>query len=156
MGATPSEPPVGIAARLEPPERLFTIEQADRLLPSLEEAFRGMDAIALRLQEVSDLLQDLEEYWGGRLADPDLPERPRYLELVRERDAAQEALDREIEGVHATGVLLKDFRSGLVDFYGVVAGNLVFLCWQRGEPAVRFYHTLEGGYAGRKPLAPVP
>jgi len=155
MGATPAETPSDLAARLDPPERLFTVDEADRLLPSLEAAFREMDAIALRLQEVSDLVQDMEAYWSGRLADPDLPDRPRYLELVRERDAAQPALDREIQAVHARGVLLKDFQSGLVDFYGIVAGKLVFLCWRRGEPSVRFYHSLEGGYAGRKPLAPV-
>jgi hypothetical protein len=158
MGATPfpSERPTDLSVRLDPPERLFTVEEANRLLPAIEAILHEMDARSPRLQEVSDLVQDLEEYWGGRLADGDLPERGRYLELVRERDEAQEALNRDLERVRGMGVLLKDFQTGLVDFYGIVAGELVFLCWQRGESSVRFYHTLQGGFAARKPLALVP
>ncbi len=152
---SPAERRSDLAVRLDPPERMFTVEEANRLLPEIEEAFRDTDARALRLQEVSDLAHDLEEYWGGRLADPDLPDRRQYLEFVRERDDLQAALEREVDRIHGMGVLVKDVRSGLVDFYGLVNGRVVFLCWRRGEPSVAFYHPLEGGFAARRPLSPV-
>ncbi len=157
MGPTTSPPerPSGLAVRLDPPERMFTVEEANRLLPEIERTFRETDARAIRLREVTDLAHDLEEYWGGRLADPGLRDRGEYLEFVRERDELRASLDRDLERVHGMGVLVKDVEGGLVDFYGIVDGRVVFLCWRRGEPAVAFYHTLEGGYAGRKPLAPV-
>ncbi len=158
MSATsgPSERPSPLAAGLEPPERVFTVEEADRLLPDLEAAFRDVDGPFLRLEEVSELVQDLEEYWGGRLADPDLPDRTRYLELVRERDETQGALDRVVGRIQGMGVILKDLQSGLIDLYGTVDGNLVFLCWRRGEPALAFYHALDTGFAGRKALVRAP
>jgi len=142
--------------KVEPPSKVFTVEEADGLLPVLDGVFRDMDLRSVRLREVTELVQDLEEYWGTRAADPACPDHGRYAALVREREAVQTSLSEDIGRIHALGVLLKDFQSGLVDFYGIVDGQLVFLCWRRGEPSVHFYHTLEGGFAGRKTLAPLP
>jgi len=155
--AAPSLPadPGGVPI-VELPSKVFTVEQADRLLPSLEAILREMDHRSLRLREVLELIVDAEEYWGDRIADPDVEGREKYRELLRERDDVQVSLQEDIERIGALGVVLKDYVQGLVDFYGRVDGRLVFLCWQRGEPSVRFYHALESGFAGRRPLAPVP
>ena len=141
---------------MELPSRVFTVEQAGRLLPVVEAVFREMDRRSLRLREVLDLVQDAEAYWGDRIADPEIGEREKYADLLRERDELQASLQEDVERVAALGAVLKDYHQGLVDFYGHVEGRLVFLCWQRGEPSVRFYHPLEGGFAGRRPIAPLP
>ncbi len=156
MGA-PSIPAnaTGVPAT-EAPSKVFTVEQADGLLPSLEAVLREMDHRSLRLREVLELIVDAEEYWGERIADPDVGGREKYGDLLRERDDVQASLHEDIERIAALGAVLKDYQQGLVDFYGYVEGRLVFLCWQRGESALRFYHPLEGGFAGRRPLAPVP
>ncbi|MBK8179453.1 MAG: DUF2203 family protein [Planctomycetes bacterium] len=44
------------------------------------------------------------------------------------------------------------FDLGLVDFPGLIAGENVLLCWRSDEPAVVWYHSAEGGFAGRKPI----
>jgi len=156
MGA-PSIPAnaAGVPAA-EVPAKVFTVEQADRLLPSLEALLREMDHRSIRLREVLELIVDAEEYWGDRIADPDVGGREKYGDLLRERDDVQASLQGDIERITALGAVLKDYQQGLMDFYGYVEGRLVYLCWQRGEPAVKFYHPLEGGFAGRRPLAPVP
>jgi hypothetical protein len=138
------------------PTKVFTVEQADRLLPSLETIFHEMDHRSLRLREVLELVQDAEEYWGDRIADPEVRGREKHAELLRERDDLEASLQGDIERINALGAVLKDYQQGLVDFYGYVDGRLVFLCWQRGEPAVKFYHVLESGFAARRPIAPVP
>jgi hypothetical protein len=51
------------------------------------------------------------------------------------------------------GAVLKDPRSGLVDFYGHVEGQLVWLCWKYGETEVTHYHGLEDGFLARKAIA---
>jgi hypothetical protein len=51
------------------------------------------------------------------------------------------------------GVLIKDPQIGLLDFYGRIDGRLVYLCWRYGEEALGYYHELEAGFAGRRPLA---
>ena len=43
------------------------------------------------------------------------------------------------------GAVLKDPRTGLVDFYGQVDGKRVWLCWKYGEDAVTHYHGLRRG-----------
>ena len=52
------------------------------------------------------------------------------------------------------GAVLKDPRTGLVDFYGQVDGKRVWLCWKYGEDAVTHYHGLDEGFSGRKAIEP--
>jgi hypothetical protein len=56
--------------------------------------------------------------------------------------------------VEATSAVVKDMRLGLLDLYGRRDDRLVWLCWRYGEPAVSFWHPLETGLAGRRPLEP--
>ena len=48
--------------------------------------------------------------------------------------------------------MVKDIEQGLVDFPALIEGREVLLCWKDGEPEVAFWHTPEGGFAGRQPL----
>ena len=140
---------------IEVPTKTFTVTEADRLLPSIEAVLREMDHRSIRLREVLELIVDAEEYWGDRISDPDVGGREKYAELLAERDDLQTALQGDLERITNLGAILKDYQQGLIDFYGHVEGRLVFLCWQRGEPAVRFYHPIESGFAGRRPIAAV-
>ena len=51
---------------------------------------------------------------------------------------------------------LKDLDQGLVDFLAQRGGEQVFLCWRLGEPAIRYWHRLQDGFANRKPLQEDP
>ena len=55
--------------------------------------------------------------------------------------------------IEQLGAVVKDPQSGMVDFYGRVDDRLVWLCWQYGEQSIDFFHELDGGFSGRKPLA---
>jgi hypothetical protein len=56
--------------------------------------------------------------------------------------------------IEAAGAVVKDLDRGLVDFPALHPdeGQTVLLCWHLGEDEIRFWHGLEEGYAGRKPL----
>jgi hypothetical protein len=66
------------------------------------------------------------------------------------REAA--ALAECVDAIHALGVQVKDVDSGLVDFPSLRDGEEVLLCWLLGEDEIRFWHTLDGGFAGRRPV----
>jgi hypothetical protein len=34
----------------------------------------------------------------------------------------------------------------------MIGAEVVYLCWQLGEPRVNFWHRIEDGFAGRKAL----
>jgi hypothetical protein len=144
--------------RIQPyaPPRLFTVDEANALLPRLTEIFRRMDPKLARLRELQDLVEDAETYWHstGEGMPPD--ERVRHERLVALLNEARTEMDAEIQQVHALGCELKDAYQGLVDFPASIEGNVAYLCWQRGETAVAHWHSLETGFAGRRPLQAAP
>ena len=47
---------------------------------------------------------------------------------------------------------LQDLELGLVDFPAEREGETVLLCWRVGEEEIGYWHGLEEGFAGRRPL----
>ena len=80
-----------------------------------------------------------------------IPGDPR---LVRLR--MQGLIDQMAAGVariDALGLTLRDIQRGLVDFPALVAGRQVWLCWQPGDRSIGWWHDLDTGFDGRRPLA---
>jgi hypothetical protein len=130
--------------------RFFTEEEANEALEAvrplaerLVEARRRLVHVAGRLEEVEGTVSRN----GGGLD----PERVRALQEHAAEAAADIAgLVTELE---ALGVQVKDLDDGLIDFPAQhPEGDTVLLCWRLGEDAVRYWHGLEEGFAGRKPL----
>jgi hypothetical protein len=57
-----------------------------------------------------------------------------------------------VNGIHGAGAVVKDPDTGLIDFPALRQGEEVCLCWRVGEDAIEYWHGLEEGFAGRKPL----
>ena len=58
-----------------------------------------------------------------------------------------------IDELNKLGVELKGPLDGLCDFYSILDGREVYLCWRLGEPEVAHWHELNAGIIGRRPLA---
>ena len=109
-----------------------------------------------RVARIRSQLAPLIELFGAELSQA-LLEQSAPPPSGREKDAERlVALAGEItaavERINALGCLVKDLEAGLVDFYAMLEGEAVFLCWQFGEPAVSHWHPLDEGFSGRKPL----
>jgi hypothetical protein len=77
-------------------------------------------------------------------------------DLRRIRLRMQGLIDQMAAGVariDALGLTLRDIERGLVDFPALVSGRQVWLCWRHGETAIDWWHDLETGFDGRRPLA---
>ncbi|GAA6734473.1 DUF2203 domain-containing protein [Thermus oshimai] len=122
--------------------RIFTKEEADALLPELRR-------VLAQMRQAKGELKDLQ----ARLPEARGLERRRLEEEARFLLGALEADARYLASL---GVFLKDLDRGLVDFPARVGGEVVFLCWQEGEPEVAHYHPLAGGFQDRRPLGPNP
>lgn len=134
------------------PRRIFTVDEANRMLPAIEGIFRDMDARSVRARELSEFVADMESYWGSSVDEPSNEDHTRHVALREELAATLQSLNGSAIELTGLGCELKDPNRGLVDFYAYVNGELVFLCWQRGEKEVTFWHTLESGFPGRRPL----
>lgn len=132
--------------------RVFTLEEANALLPRLNAlCARQHDrrsSIELRLL---DLARQTGSPPEGVMELPDDPAEVRAIKRdVIERLQEYQSAWNELEAI---GVILKDARSALLDFYSRVDGKLVFLCWRYGEAAITHYHDIQDGFTGRKPIA---
>ena len=87
-------------------------------------------------------------------ARPEWGESQEQLELRREIDAVAHRINGFVDELTAVGCVLKGFEDGLVDFYGLQEGRLVFLCWRLGEEGVGHWHELDAGFAARRPITP--
>jgi hypothetical protein len=130
---------------------VFTLEAANALLPRLREVMQvQMDRrgeIEERLERLAKLLGDVPD--TIQVEEKDTPSVRDLKRDLIERVSRYQSGWREVEEM---GAVLKDARTGLVDFYGQVDGKLVWLCWKYGEDAVTHYHGLQEGFAGRKPI----
>jgi len=135
------------------PPRLWTAEEASGRIPELEELLPRLRGWVVRLREVHAEVQRLVGFWGADVDASDQADHELKQRLDAEWTNLTHRLEEAIGGLRAEGIELKDLESGLVDFYGLEGGELVFLCWQRGEARVAFFHPIGGGYRNRRPIA---
>jgi len=128
------------------PEKTFRVEEADAVLPRLQILVERLQRGALRLHdEMSTLARETGVDLASLSAEELIKRRPAARALVEE-------LDGIVHEIEESGVVLKDVQLGLVDFPAERDGEIVYLCWQFGEPEVGFWHRIDEGFAGRQPL----
>ena len=132
--------------------KLFSLTEAEQarrqVEPLLIDAMEGRRQMG-DLEESLSAIANRIQIMGGVTVDYDVAARMR-ADLNRIVDKVKEALDQ----IQATGCIVKDLDSGLVDFPSLIKDEEVYLCWRLGEDRIRFYHRQDEGFAGRKPLDP--
>lgn len=123
--------------------KLFTVQEANALLPELTPKL-------IRIQQLYDRLSLLRESaktaaaaseFGGGMEGGTF-----YVKTLYEIGKLTTAL-------HESGIQLKDYERGLIDFPSMKDDRIVLLCWQLGEgDSVEWWHETDAGFAGRQPL----
>lgn len=129
---------------------LHTVEEANRLLAEIRPLLERLRGQKREFDRLETRIEVLAVATAGAA-----PENTDAVELRTCQDKRRrlgEAIGRAVTALHEKGVLVKDLDVGLCDFYSLAGDRLVFLCWKLGEPEVAHWHTLEGGFAGRRPL----
>jgi len=130
-------------------ERYFTLEEANALLDEVRPVAEALVEHRRTFTVAAARRARLTARISGNGGDFD-PQEPRELDEQLEHEA-QEVV-RAVERLEGLGVLVKDLDRGLVDFPSLREGEEVLLCWQVGEDEIAFWHGVEEGFAGRKPL----
>jgi hypothetical protein len=130
-------------------QRTFTAEEANEALADLRPVAERMVAHRRALSEAQHRQAELVVTIagnGGDLGPSDLQEAAAAIQ--READGIAEC----VRVLDDAGVQVKSLEEGLLDFPSLRDGEDVLLCWQVGEPEVAFWHGIDEGFAGRKPL----
>lgn len=61
-------------------------------------------------------------------------------------------IEQGVKGITSLGVVIKDLDRGLVDFLGIRSEREIYLCWHYGEEDIAYWHELNSGFAGRRPI----
>jgi hypothetical protein len=119
----------------------YTLEEARALLPRVRQWLEELD----RHQE---RLKTLDKRVGDLMASGDDAGGPSVNQLAGTlaecKAVLQRFRDREIQ--------IKDLNRGLIDFPSLRNGREIFLCWEKDEDDIEYWHDLESGYAGRERL----
>ncbi len=123
-------------------DRLFTLAEANRLIPKLNSHLHSVKQAKATLRRTREDIQKASaqaQYGGGSAVGP------LYISSLQQVSA-------NVQAIHELGVLVKDLDLGLCDFPHMRDGRVVFLCWKLGEHEIKWWHETTTGYKDRSPL----
>jgi len=147
----------------------FTVEEARALLPSLRQLINDANADLEKLSEILGEVNIRFEAAENKLdsfksTSDDANEvaelrdcRLEFQSAIEQLSKAQKeyltCLDGWVDRITATGVILRDLRTGLLDFPARQDNFDYFLCWKLSDTDIDYWHLQNDGFIGRRPLA---
>jgi hypothetical protein len=129
--------------------RHFTPEEAnaelERVRPLVEQLVASRQEHVAALERQEELERKIRGNGGG-IPPAELAEATAHVDAIARRLATL------VDEINELGVQVKDLDTGLVDFPALRGGETVLLCWQLGEDEIAWWHRVEDGFAGRRPL----
>ncbi|MFN4319024.1 MAG: DUF2203 domain-containing protein [Aquificaceae bacterium] len=119
--------------------KLFDLETARELITIIKPI---VEEINLKREELQEYLLRLEE-------EKDVLERMYIESHVRDLDSDIRRLFQKIESF---GGIIKGIDPILVDFLSFHQNRYIWLCWKEDEDTIMYWHELDEGFAGRKPV----
>jgi hypothetical protein len=119
----------------------YTIDEARALLPQVRKWLDQIAAVKEQLAKMDLRVASLSESGddiGGVSVNTSMKLRADLHSTLRE------FADR--------GILVKDIDRGLIDFPSLKNGKEIFLCWEKDEEDIQFWHDLDSGFPGRERL----
>ncbi|MBD3163348.1 MAG: DUF2203 family protein [Candidatus Eisenbacteria bacterium] len=129
--------------------RVFTLEEANHQIPAIRDALLRIRDVVGELVPMQDRLSVLMLIGAPSLESP---EHREFIRLQGKIEKLAVEYNERLGELQEVGCLVKDLNHGLVDFYHRKGRRLVFLCWRLGEEQIEYWHEIDGGYAGRRPI----
>jgi len=131
-------------------DKYFNRDEAEELLPLIEQSL-------IKARESKDKVEDLDEQLSQAstkimVLGGSVPPYGKLSATRHQREQFATQLRKALNRIQETGCVVKDLDEGLVDFPTLRKGEEVYLCWKLGEERIGYWHGMEEGFAGRKPL----
>ena len=131
--------------------KFFTVDEAEKVIGLLEATFERIKRNKqhfLWLQEEISILRLIVEC-GADDRNPDAvalnKKAAKFKSIARD-------IEKDITTIEETGCILRNVDKGLVDFFSIQNGTVVYLCWSKGEDSIKYWHSIHEGFAGRQLL----
>ena len=125
-----------------PSKKLFTLQEANTFVPQLIDLVPKIQKLSISLSNDFPDIKNAREKakWNGG-SDQGVG----YLKAVLE-------YNNHMRKIEEMGCEIKGIREGLIDFPSIREGKEVYLCWRMPEKEILFWHDLNAGFSGRKPI----
>ncbi len=126
--------------------KIYTVEEAREMIPRLRPMLTHIQELR---REVATHTETL-----GRIG-PDMRENGHAPEVAQLEGRIANCLDEiraQLNEISTFDIEVRDLDLGLVDFLGMRDGRIIYLCWSVDEPTVAYWHELNSGFRGRRPL----
>lgn len=124
-------------------KKYFSVDEANsavaEISPVVQELVEIKNSIESKIPKIKPVLKKTSSNGGGSKALTD-----HMISINR--------MEELVGNLNNTGCILKDINMGLIDFPHLKDGREVYLCWKLGEKKVSFWHEIDAGFAGRKPI----
>jgi len=130
-------------------QNYFTIDDANRVIPWLEERLQSMTSLN---ETIGRLRSDLGTLVQKRTSNGHGDTDEEVMSNYKETDVATNKLRSLVKEISDAGIILRNIERGLIDFPSVREGREVYLCWVWGEPSIQFWHEINTGFLGRQAL----
>lgn len=137
---------------MQQPEKVFTVDEANRLLSQISPLIQQLQGLQASLLKTDHDLEEAARKLSEGNGYPVQQLKEQIAKLTQHQLDLAKAFESALQQLESLGCILKDLTAGLVDFYSLRDGELVLLCWKLGEERIRYWHTLEDGFAGRQSL----
>ena len=123
--------------------RYFTITEANEILPTVIKKF---EFAKQQKNKIIKIEQELQSSFDSTST------LEKYVNLKQNLNSTISQFYRAIEDLENTGVVIKGLDQGLLDFPSKRFNEDVWLCWKEGETEIKFWHEMDVGFNGRKPI----
>jgi hypothetical protein len=130
--------------------RLFTIEEANALLPGIEPLLRELKQEKEQFDQLRRTLDSFTPAMRGN------GHGALAVDLERRINDLVTRMSAGIRELSAQGIEVKDLNQGLIDFPHLRDDHVVYLCWRLGEGQIAYWHEIDAGFAGRQELSSEP
>ena len=124
-------------------DRCFTLEEAQALVPWLQETFGAIARLKAELARATERVQTLSIHMqsnGGSGAEAELEEATQALH------EAEDGIDEHAYAIVERGIILRSLDRGLVDFPSMRYGREAHLCWLAGEADITHWHEVDARF----------
>lgn len=137
---------------MDEPVKIFNVDEANAALSQVAALVSQLQGLMRSITQTAHELDEATKKLSRGNGYPIQQIRQELEHLTKHQIDLAQAVQSALKQLENLGCVLKDLEQGLVDFYSLRDGQLVFLCWRQGEERIGFWHDLESGFAARQPL----
>jgi hypothetical protein len=127
-------------------KKYFTLEQAEDSLKNIKTIIKDLKEIKCSLDLFNSINVEYTDDYNGNFDELN------FTKINKDFHKISFDFFSKIEEIEKTGCLIKDINDGLIDFFCLFEGREIMLCWKYGEDKIEYWHEIDDGFTGRKPI----